>query len=61
MNGSLKSLQVILESGHADLDVLTAERQTPLILAAAKVRKCFSRSSPAHDYCQLLQTIVEEC
>lgn len=36
-NGSLKSLQVIMESGQADLDALTAERQTPLILAAAKV------------------------
>lgn len=35
-NGSLKSLQVILESGHADLDTLTSERQTPLMLAAAK-------------------------
>jgi len=37
-NGSLKSLQVLLGSGHmVDLEVLTADRQTPLILAAAKV------------------------
>lgn len=35
-NGSLKSLQVLLECGHADLDTLTLDRQTPLILAAAK-------------------------
>ena len=36
VNGSLKSLQVIIESGRADVCALTADRQTPLILAVAK-------------------------
>ena len=40
VNGSLKSLEVILESGHADVDCLTADRETPLLLAAAKVGGC---------------------